>query len=40
MSRGKEKIQNPKAVQINYNGKIKEKKVFEYLQGEKFQLLK
>jgi hypothetical protein len=38
--KGKEKVKNEKGVQINYNGKIKVKKIMDYLESLKFHNLK
>jgi hypothetical protein len=39
-SKGKTKVKNEKGTQINYNGKIKTKKILDYLETLKFHLLK
>jgi hypothetical protein len=39
-AKGKEKVRNEKGVQINYNGKIKTKKILDYLDSLKFHQIK
>ncbi len=40
VAKGKEKINKPQAVQINYAGKVKEVRVIDFLKNSKFEVLK
>lgn len=38
--KGKEKINKPEGAQLNYVGKVKDKKVMDFLKENKFEILK